>query len=70
MTAQINFNTWGKPAETETVFLLAKKGCLGQVHLLRHVLHPNLIPCFGENADCSRIAGKWLISKSIDLKNL
>jgi hypothetical protein len=70
MAAQVNFNEWSEP--TQTVFLPfpVEEGCLRQVHLPCHVLHPGFIRRAWQKTNGCRVTGEDLTCKCIDLKYL
>ncbi len=44
-----------------------QKGCLGQVHLSGHLLHPHSVASGGKQAHSRGISGVWLVGKRVDL---
>jgi hypothetical protein len=67
MATEGNFDSRGKPAQIKTIWALAQKRCLGEVHLTGHVLHPLGLAWRRQDAHGGRIAGKGGICKGIDL---
>jgi hypothetical protein len=69
MATEGNFNSWGEPAQVKTIWTLAQKRRLGEVHLTRYVLHPLRLAWRRQDAHGSRVAGKGAIGKGVNLDN-
>ncbi len=68
MTAEIHLDLGCEPTQAEAVILAHEECRLRQVHLLRHSLHPLIVPGLWEEADSRRVSGEGTIRESVNLK--
>ena len=69
VTAQVDLDRRGEPAQTIAVFLFEQESRLGEVHFRRYRLHPPVWHCFGQDTDSRWIALEGLIREGVHLIN-
>jgi hypothetical protein len=69
MTAQGNLHHGSEPAQLKTVLDLQEKGSFREIHLHGEILHPAGVCFLGEEAHPSRVAGKGLGGKGVNLSD-
>jgi hypothetical protein len=67
VATEINLGCRSKPSEVEPIALPDEIGGFGEIHLASHLLHPDVVGGFRQQADSGGIAGKGAVGKRVHL---